>query len=246
MLTCLAGVVATSGEATEPGALELNIVPEMMEIGLLYDGFDLVVSAKPPTRAELAVLVKGPTSGLALRQQARRWGLFWAPAGEVRFEDVPSLYLLRTTVQPERLAPPEVLDRLGIGYEALRRGFGAAVREDLFQELVKLKQSEGLFSMSLADGASVAPRPSGEERRLQLRLPARAPAAIYSVECFAFEQGQLVARGTRTLELAQGAFMGFVSSLAHSHGLAYGVFAVVAAVSAGLLVGFVFGSTKPK
>jgi hypothetical protein len=63
---------------------------------------------------------------------------------------------------------------------------------------------------------------------------------------FAFRDGRLVTRTAETLELEEAGLVAFVSSLAETHGLAYGVFAVVIAVAAGLLVGFVFGSTRKK
>ncbi len=75
-------------------------------------------------------------------------------------------------------------------------------------------------------------------------VPARAPATIYSVQLLGFLDGQLITRGETTFELSEGGFTALVSSLAQEHGLAYGLFAVMAAVASGLLVGFVFGSRK--
>jgi hypothetical protein len=66
------------------------------------------------------------------------------------------------------------------------------------------------------------------------------------VRLLAFRDGHVVTRAQSTFELEEAGFVAFVSSLADTHGLAYGIFAVVIAVAAGLLVGFLFGSTRKK
>jgi hypothetical protein len=66
------------------------------------------------------------------------------------------------------------------------------------------------------------------------------------VRLVSFRDGQVVGQGEGTFELARGGLVEFVASLAETHGLAYGVLAVVVAVASGLLVGFLFGSTRKK
>jgi len=247
VLACAATLALPAGANARPEPTTVTIEPAHVEIGLLYSGVDLTVSTGREPGIDLAVLVTGPASDLTLREQARRWGLFWAPAGEVHLEGVPSLYLLRTTTALEDLAPARVLEDLGLGYPALRQALGPETRDDLFRELIVLKESEGLFSMTLAsDEDREGPAAGGSSFETSLHIPARAPATTYSVWVYAFRDGRLVARTSETLELEKAGFVAFVSSLAETHGLAYGIFAVVIAVAAGLLVGFLFGSTRKK
>ena len=117
VLACVATVAPALGADAGPRSVPLTVEPARVEIGLLYGGVDLAVSAGIAPGVEVAVLVTGPPSELVLREQARRWGLFWAPAGEVRFDDVPSLYLLRTTTALEGLAPADVLEKCGYDVE---------------------------------------------------------------------------------------------------------------------------------
>jgi uncharacterized protein (TIGR02186 family) len=225
------------------GSLEPTIDPARAEIGLFHSGVDVIVSAETEPGVEVAVLATGPAQDLALRERARRWGVFWAPAGEVTFHDVPSLYLLRATADLEQLAPAHVLRELGIGYEALRPTVGAGVRDELFGELIALKESEGLFSQTIVvDGAG----PAGRGFASELHIPARALACTYSIELWAFRDGRVVGRGDGTFGLERTRFVDVVSSLAETHGLEYGLVAVAVAVAAGLLVGSLFGSTRKK
>jgi uncharacterized protein (TIGR02186 family) len=241
ILACgMGSAVAETAQAAVP-SIPLTVEPTRVDIGLLYSGADVSVSAETEPGTEVAVLLEGPPTELVMREQARRWGLFWAPAGEVSFREVPSLYLLRTTIEPGELAPSRVLDELGIGYASLEKGLGGESRPDLARELIALKESEGLFSSAVVpdeDASSVV--------HMVVHVPTRAPATSYTVRLFAFRDQRLVGRGEGTLDLRQAGFVAFVSLLARAHGLAYGIFAVVVAVAAGLLVGLLFGSTRKK
>jgi hypothetical protein len=136
---------------------------------------------------------------------------------------------------------------MGIGYPALRAMLGAETREDLVRELIVLKESEGLFSVTVATSEGRgSPSPGDPSFRSVVHVPARAAASAYSVRLCAFREGRLVSRAEGTFEIEEAGFVAFVSSLAESHGLAYGIFAVVVAIVSGLLVGFLFGSTRKK
>ena len=74
------------------------------------------------------------------------------------------------------------------------------------------------------------------------QIPTRAPPATYAIQLLAFCDGQVAEHLTGSFTLEQGTFAGFMDSLATEYGLLYGVFAVVLALAAGLLVGLIFGS----
>jgi hypothetical protein len=239
ILICRGTTVIAGGSQAEPRQIPLSVEPSKAQIGLFYDGVDLTVSADTEPGVEVAVLATGPSSRLVLRETARRWGLFWAPAGEVVFEDVPSLYLLRTSAELGELASEELLDELGVGYEAL----GPRAQRDLYSELIRLKESEQLFSSSTSTIQIQGPLESGRQRvKTEIHIPPRAPEATYSVRLFGFRNRGLVATGEATMELGKTDFLALVSSLAEDHGLAYGILAVTAALAAGLVVGLLFGS----
>jgi uncharacterized protein (TIGR02186 family) len=248
LLLCGAGIVRAQVARAAPGAPSLILEPARVSIGLFYSGVDLTVATETEPGCEVAVVVSGPPSDLVLREQERRWGLLWAPGPEVVFDGVPELYLVQSTVESEELAPARVLEELEIGYASLRARLGGEVRDDLVRELIALKQDEGLFSSTVRRRSSreEQPTPGESAYRTVVHIPAQASPSTYSVRVYAFRDGLLVSRANGSFVLEQAGFVGFVSSLATSHGLAYGIFAVVVAVAAGLLVGFLFGSTRKR
>jgi hypothetical protein len=220
----------------------LTIQPSEAQIGLFYSGVPLTVSADVDWNLEVAVLVSGLRTNLHLRQQTRVWRAFWAPSGEVRFEGIPTLYVLHTSRPLRELAPDRLLDSLGIGYDSFRpeEGTGAA----LFPELIRLKESEDLFELSVGTIEVQPAEGAGQHLAAFFDLPARAPAGTYRVQVFGFRDRQLVLHREAEFTLKSGPFVAFAGGLAREHGFLYGIVAVVVAIGAGLLVGFIFGSAK--
>jgi uncharacterized protein (TIGR02186 family) len=239
LVACLGLAKAAAG--TQPAPTELIFEPARGEIGLFHGGVELVVSAEVEPGVDVALVVTGPPTDLYMRKKERVWRLFWAPTKDVTFEKVPSLYILRTSKELDELAPKPILNELGLGYEALRSSIEADGEEDLFQELIRLKESEGMFSLGDIENQ---PGRTTERTSVRMKLPANAPATTYSVQLFAFCGGKLVTRGERDFELTQTKLIAFITSLAHEHGLLYGAMAVVVALGAGLGVGFLYGSAK--
>jgi hypothetical protein len=223
----------------------LLVQPARMEIGVFYHGARLVVSTVIDTGTDVAVLVSGAAEELHLRRQSRVWGMFWAPGGEIAFDSVPTMYLLSTSMSAELLAPPQQLAELGIGYESFRpKGDTTDGRKRLFPDLVRLKESEGLFHYSIGE---VRHEPIGAGREtvtVTFKVASKARAGVYRVQLFGFHHQALTVRREATFSLGRGAFNAFVGSLVRGHALVYGLLAVVVAGGAGLLVGLVFGSVK--
>ncbi len=243
LLPGAAGSPPSGADAVAAAALPVTVEPARGEIGVFYRGLEVTVSVEAEPGSEVAVLLSGPRSRLTLRRKARRFGLFWGPAGEVVFEAVPSLYLLGSSRELRELTDARTLDRLGLGYDALRAAEPAG-SEEWFGELLALKESEGLFSVAVEAPERDHLQPGRVS--LPLWVPARAQAERYAVEAFCFRDGRLRSRGEAQLEIETGGVVELMAGMAHRHGLGYGIFAVVAALASGLLVGFLFGSTKKR
>ncbi len=245
LIACLAGLVVAPTAVAAPqhnDALVLELAPA--EIGFFYDGVRLTVACDVDAGLSFAVVVSGAASDLHLRRQARVWRTFWAPVGEVTFENIPSVYLLRTSAPLAALAPESSLRALGIGYESFRPTAVAAGGQDLFPDLIRLKESEGLFH-SASGGMEVTAATGGRGRvTTTIALGAKAPPGEYRVQVFGFRAGEVSLHEEGVFVLTQGSFNAFATSLELRHGLLYGILAVVVAAGAGLLVGLTFGSVK--
>jgi uncharacterized protein (TIGR02186 family) len=232
-------IVVLIGLASPP---KIHVEPSTIEIGMFYGGTTLSVDATLEGGGDVVVICRGKPGAIELKQKGKVWGLLWMNVGEVSFESVPSVYLLASTAALSQLAPAGELRELGVGYQAVGDAAGGATdAAETFSGLVALKESDGLF-VALEGGVHV--ESVGEHvvhATAQLFFPAKAPPGEYVVEVFRFSAGHGVRVGSTVVKVRRVGTAALIASLAHQHGLLYGVVAVVIALVVGLLTGLVFG-----
>lgn len=226
-------------------ATMLEIEPNHIEVGTFYSGTTVRVEGAIPTGYEAAIACVGKADTIELKKKGRVLGILWMNVGDVVFQDVPSFYVLNTSTKLSELAPPPILERLQVGYPAIEaRTTRSAIegeKHELFQELLKLKESERLYSYD-EDGVRLRPGRGGTVHfSAQCFMPAKAPSGDYDVRLFVFQGGRGRLLHTVRLEVAPIGATAFISSLAQHDGLLYGVLAVIIALVVGLFTGFVFG-----
>lgn len=242
-LTMLLGAAYTGGGQTPSVAPEtVSVDPPEVVAGMLYGGTTVRVSARVQPGVTVAIVCRGENAPVALREKGKVLGVLWMNVGEVRYEEIPELYLLRTSTDLDHLAPASERERLDIGFAALRASIpsGGGTDEDIFGELVRLKQRDGLWETAVN---TVAMRTDAEGTVVvtDFQLPVKAPPGTYRVLVFTFAAGRGELAGSAEFRIRQGGVPAFIAQLATGHGLLYGVLAVVVAVAMGLLTGFVFG-----
>jgi len=219
----------------------VQVEPENVRIGIFYSGQTIRVKASTPAPREIVVRVAGPEGPLTVKKKGKKYGL-WMNVGEVHYASVPSLYILRTSRALDKIATRQELCRLKLGFDALRDAIGESEdgARELFPELVKLKQKDGLFSCEEGCVQLVPIGSRAQEATAEFLLPPSAPMDDYTVEVFAFHDHQGELLGTAVVHLRRSSIVSSIASLAANHGLLYGCLAVLAAVLAGLFTGFIF------
>jgi len=229
--------------------IPLNIEPDHIQVGFFYGGQKISVRANVPAGDNVLVKVKGATRKLDLKKKGKVFGFLWMNVGEVVYEDVPGLYIIRSSYKLTDLAPANVLQQLEIGYDALKAKIVKAPDGEagkLFGDLIKLKESEGMFTI-VEGGIRHAPTPSGREQiATEFLLPPKAPVGEYLVELYGFKDGSGTLLGSGSIALEQDHLIRFITSMAGNHSLLYGCLAVMVAIVVGLLTGIIFGLGKGK
>ena len=77
-------------------------------------------------------------------------------------------------------------------------------------------------------------------------FPPTVPMGEYEVQLFGFKEGNGELLCSKRIDVKQVGLVHFISSLVDGYPLFHGFFAVVIAVAAGLLSGFVFGGSSKK
>jgi len=229
--------------------IPLIIEPDHIHVGFFYGGQNISVRADVPAGYNVLVIVKGATQKLELKKKGKVLGFLWMNVGEVVYEEVPGLYILRSSYKLMDLAPANVLQQWEIGYDALKAKTVKAPDDEagmLFADLIKLKEGEGMFT-TVEGGVRHAPMPGGREQIVtEFLLPPKAPVGEYRVELYGFLNGSGTLLGSGVITLERDHLMQFITSMAGHHSLLYGCLAVMVAIVAGLLTGIIFGLGKGK
>ncbi|MFH1723312.1 MAG: TIGR02186 family protein [Elusimicrobiota bacterium] len=217
----------------------LKITPSEIRQGLSYHGSDITVIAASPEAGDLVLRCLGPAEDLRLRRKARAWG-FWMNVGEVEFEKAPALCLVMTSPG----LPLEEASELGCRTLA-GQGRREAADDELVSQLMKLKESEGLYSARTGGVEGLGSHGSGGSLvRAVFRLPAKAPPAEYRIELFGRRDGRFTLLGAEPFTVRRSGIPAYLTLLLERHPLLYGCFAVLFACAAGLAVGFIFGKGR--
>lgn len=242
-----AALWAFAGLAAPSPPASIQIEPKEINIGMFYRGAAAHLSGTAPAGFKLSVACVGPEAKVELKKKGKVWGTLWMNVGDVVFDHVPSLYLVRSAfdgARPDaRSVRPDV--RLGLGYGGVEAQVVPA-RDDenkrrLFAEFVRLKEHERLYSAGplAVEGGGPAAAVSAD-----LALPANIPPGVYDVRLYGYQgdQGELLASDTLTVRRA--GLVELVASMAQRHGLLYGILSVVVALAAGFLTGVLFSKAS--
>lgn len=218
-----------------------------IEIGLTYHGDRIYFFGTMGGIDADAVVVKltSPEEKVKLNLKGRV-GPFWMNVKQYEVDHVPFIYKIHASKSLEAILTPETAERLGIGFETIRKNLSFHIvkgkederdRDALFEGLLRLKKKANLYKI---DDASRVEIKKGQIFKHYFTFPSGAKAGEYLVESFLFKDKNLVGRASETIAVKKVGLEEFVYRAANEHPVLYGICAVIIALGAGLFVGFVF------
>lgn len=195
--------------------------------GTVQPGFDVVVR-----------LASEGHSGAFSRMG--KVGPFWMSVGRMRVGNVPEMYKVKSSRPLQAiLSGPEQVDHV-LGFRGLRASLtvdsssGAGLYVD---ELIAARKAAGLYAFP--DSGVTR---HGERFATSFFWPAGAPPGRYTVQAFAVRNQQVVGSRSVPIDVREVGVEAFVSAFAGSHGILYGLAAVVIAAVIGCLMSLLFDS----
>ncbi len=190
---------------------------------------------------DLVVLVRGPDQVVVARRKEPLLFL-WVNRESETFTAAPSYYALSATRPLEEIAPPQLLARLGLGFDHIPLHVveppEGLVDPDFRDAFVRLRLEAGLFSQSV--GAIDFMGASNAVFRSAAWIPSNVPHGSYSVEVFLFSGGAFLAHEEVELNVTKVGLEQFMFEAANSHALLYGLACVLLAMFSGWLAGIIF------
>jgi hypothetical protein len=167
--------------------------------------------------------------------------------GEIRFEKIPNTYFLlwsskTSTSQLNNKMAFE--DEWGYNFLKTRAKIGGAELDEkeksrLFDEFVKLKESERLYGL-LPDGVHVESGNGSVTFKGSFWLPPKISSGDYEFRVYLIKGEKVATRATTEFRVIKTGVPAFLSLLAFQYGEYYGILAVIVAVAAGFLMSLAF------
>lgn len=190
---------------------------------------------------DLVVLVRGPDQTVVARRKDPLLFL-WVNRSSETFTAAPSYYAVSTTRPLDEVAPPQLLQRLGIGFDHIPLHVveppQGTIDPDFREAFIRLRKDAGLFSESV--GAIDFIGASSAVFRSAAWIPSNVPHGAYSVEVLLFSGGAFLAREEVALNVTKVGFEQFMFEAANSQALLYGLACVLLALFSGWLAGVIF------
>ncbi|CAM3081797.1 Transmembrane protein [Sphingomonas antarctica] len=234
------------------GAREPVLVPDVsqrtIDIVTSFSGADLLLFGAilypqgrvPDERIDVAVVVKGPSQSILVREKQKLAGLIWANAGSARFRSAPSFYAVASSRPLKQIvdAKTAAIYELGLGNLQLSPATAALPEE-------RLRFESGFVDLRRR-GEYYTARPGSVEisqdvlYRARVTIPPRVPTGRYTAETFLIRDGKVVAAAERVIEVRKSGFERFVTVAAARQPLLYGLAAVILSIGLGWAAGAVF------
>jgi uncharacterized protein (TIGR02186 family) len=233
------------------GAAQPRLVPDVSQrrIDIIYSftGAELLLfgailypgGRAPATPPDIAVVLKGPTEAVTLREKRKIAGM-WVNAASARYRSVPSFYAVASSRPLADLVDPRTaaIYELGLNSIQLSPGSGALPEDQRrFDEgLIDLKRRHGLY-FETDKGVELT---EGVLYRARIAIPARVPVGAFTAETFLIENGRVVAAAVRAIDIDKSGFERFVAAAAERWSIAYGLVAVAVSLLLGWAAGVAF------
>ncbi|MBN2327430.1 MAG: TIGR02186 family protein [Candidatus Omnitrophica bacterium] len=243
LLCLLAPFIATAqNDAFFPTIFEEDAV----HINLDFKGDEVRLFGSAPSQTDgiVAVLRSQETPPMHLSRK-KRVVLFWMTVKKFLVDNLPGCYQIASSDPLHQLIKDDSQTDSRFGYEALRNDWryelesGQSDPDDesvLFDGLIQMKENQGLYKID-ENGARL------HDNGLFLcrfYLPAAITTGQYIVQIFALRQGRIVGASEASLSVEKRGLAWALTYTAANHSVLYALIAVTIALSAGVLVSFLF------
>lgn len=214
---------------------KIDIVYSFAGVELLLFGAILYPDGRIPSRdADIAVVLRGPTRAITVREKKKLLGMIWANVESARFLSAPGYYSVASSRPLNKLIDERTaaIYELGLGNIQLSPAdAGSTQKQARFENgLVDLDRRNALY----AEHPGSVEITSGVLYRARLYLPARVPTGLYTAETFLIRDGRILAVATRDIRIDKSGFERFVARSAEKWPITYGFAAILLSLLLGV------------
>ncbi|WP_353684991.1 TIGR02186 family protein [Thermodesulfovibrio sp. 3907-1M] len=213
-------------------------------IDLFYHGSTVSVKGQAQPGSDIVVKITSPDGSQVLRKKGKVLDLVWMSVENLQFDNVPNLYILRSTKELKDILKEQEAVKNKIGYSALKN-FAQITpvsneneKEELWNEFIKFKEKSKLYNVK-ADIAKS--EENGQTHYYTLiQWPYQAPPGIYNVTAYEIKDGKVIDTAQTQINVEKVGILKMLSNMAKNNSLFYGIVCILIAILAGFSVGVLF------
>lgn len=225
--------------------ITVNANHDHVDIRLNYHGSTVSVrgNADPGTDIILTISTEGGEEKLMKKDKIG--GFIWMNREKLTFENIPEIYLIRSTKEVGQLLDSSEQAESGIGYDAIAAtaevdpSMDAAGTQSLLDDFFLYKESKNLYSSSVG-GIDLNDEGGTRSYYTLFDWPYQVPPGEYKVMAYEVKDGQVLDSAEAQVTVAEAGVVKRLADLAQNNGALYGIIAIVVALAAGFGVGMIF------
>ncbi len=207
---------------------KIDIVYSFTGAELLMFGAILYPGGRVPSeKADIVVVLRGPTQPLIVREKQKLGGLIWVNAQSARFLSAPGYYAIASSRPLDELVDERTAAIYELGVKNLQLSPASSeqpeTRRRFENGLIDLFSKSKLYDEQ-PESVEIS---NGVLYRARLAIPARVPVGNYVTETFLIKDGRILAVASKEVQIDKSGFERFVAESARQYPLLYGLVAVL-------------------
>lgn len=215
-----------------------DISQNAIEIRTSFNGAQLLIFGARNVPGDLVVAVRGPQANILLRRKERIAGM-WMHVSQHKYFNLPLFYALTSTKPLQDVAPPHLLQALGLGKDAVT--YASHTKSDaLFDTALDINLTQKNWWQQPSTDISYF----GESLfKARIDFPDSLPGGDYTAEVYLFTGGELRAMQTIPITVYKTGLEAYLVKQSQEQELVYGLVAILMALTGGWLAHRLFHRT---
>ncbi len=207
-----------------------DISQNAIEIRSDFNGTQLLIFGAQNVAGDLVIAVRGPGRNGTLRRKDRIAGM-WMQVDQRKYDALPLFYAITSTKPLNQIAPPSVLQALGLGERRIIEASNGTPSEQFDTALAYWMAYKRWWQMGFNPityfGESLF--------KVRLDLPDTLASGQYTAEAYLFSRGKLISFQSIPFKSYKTGFDARIADAAKHDGFLYGLIAILMALVGGWL-----------
>ncbi len=214
--------------------LVADLSEHLVAISTGFEGSKVLLFGSTDGTGDVVIVIRGPTETKKVLSK-KKIGPIWINTNEVIVEDIPSFYRVVSIRSPKDFIPEQILKRYQIGLDNLQFKFkNNKITEENKKEyedaIVRLKMKMGKYQEDKGNISLLA----NKLFRTELLFESNVPTGTYLVEVYLIRNNEVISAEIIPLSVSKIGLGAEIYDFAKKVSAAYGLFAIMIAIMAGL------------